>query len=319
MAGIYRFVRNLVYGAIAMFAGLPGLSAQTAPSATLTLSSESAGIFFGWHDGTGTLTLKDGSQYAVTMDAYSLLSIGYSKSAMTGQIYNLDNPADFAGEYLTTGQSSSFQDGKGDAVFTNDKNVRIELTSKETGVRAGLNFGSATFKLGKRTKGPRSRLFAKKVETTPVAVTPLPVLKQPVPRKPVVAKAPPVRKEPVKEAATKGTALTPVRYTLTFGFNKSKVNGDMAHTLDGVIKNWKDKSAVFHIVGHADLAGSKKYNASLSQKRANAVKNALQKRGIPKAQIVAVGVGLTAPAVTTKKGERLRANRRVVLTVLTPN
>lgn len=318
MAGIYRHLRNLVYGATALFAGLSGLSAETPPSATLTMSSESAGIFFGWHDGTGTLTLKDGTQYEVTMDAYSLLSIGYSKAAMTGKIYNLDKAADFAGEYFTTGQSTAFRDGRGDAIFTNDKNVRIELVSKETGVRAGLNFGSATFKLGKRTKGPSTRLFAKKTVTTPVAVTPLSVPKQPVAKKPALAKAASVWKEPAKKPVVEGTDLKPVRYTLTFGFNKAKLNRTMARTLDTVIRNWKDKSAVFHIVGHADLSGGKKYNAALSRKRANEVKKALQKRGVPGAQIVAVGVGNTALAVTTKKGQRLRANRRVVLTVLAP-
>lgn len=122
----------------------------------------------------------------------------------------------------------------------------------------------------------------------------------------------------MRKTTTKSPGLVPVRYTLTFGFNKSKLNRTMAGTLDTVIRNWKDKSAVFHIVGHADRAGSKKYNASLSQKRANMVKKALQKRGIPGAQIVAVGVGNTALAVTTKKGQRLRANRRVILTVIAP-
>ncbi|MBT5049559.1 MAG: OmpA family protein [Rhodospirillaceae bacterium] len=323
MADIHRHLTRLVFLAACLFAGQSELSAQTAPSATLKMSSESAGIFVGWHDGTGTLTLKDGSQYDVTMDAYSLPSIGYSRSDVTGEIYNLENPADFAGEYFTTGQSSAFRDGKGEAIFTNDKNVRIELVSKETGLRAGLNFGSATFKLGKRTKGPRKRSLAKAATTTPVAVTQLPAMKTPLPKKPVlkkpvVAKAAPVGKKPVKKAAVEGTAIKPVRYTMTFGFNKTKINQTMARTLDTVIKNWKNNSAVFHIVGHADLAGGRKYNIALSQIRANAVKQALQKRGIPAAQIVAVGVGYTAPAVSTQKGLRLRANRRVVLTVLAP-
>ena len=96
------------------------------------------------------------------------------------------------------------------------------------------------------------------------------------------------------------------------------LSGLSAQTLDALVKDWKDKSAVFYIVGHADLAGSKKYNASLFQKRANAVKKALQKRSVPRAQIVAVGMGNTAPAVVTRPGQRLRANRRVGLTAIAP-
>lgn len=309
MVGIRRFVARSVFLIAGLFAGFPAVSAETQPSATLTMSSESAGVFFGWHDGAGILTLKDGSEYEVTMDAYSLLSIGYAKSSVTGKIYNLEKPADFAGEYFTTGQSSAFTEGKGDAIFTNDKNVRIEMVSKETGVRAGLKFGSATFKLGKRIKGPSAPPpVAKAAPTTPVAVTKLPTVKaEPKPK--------PAPKEP---AVVKAAAATPTQYTLTFGFDKSRVNRDMGRTLDSVIQTWKGKATVFHIVGHADSVGSNKYNKVLSQKRADSVKRALRKRGVSSKQIVAVGVGDTVPAVHTQKGQRLRVNRRVVLTVLTP-
>lgn len=300
MARFRRQITFLVCLIAGSFTGFSQLSADTPPSATLKMSSESAGVIFGWHDGTGVLTLKDGTQYEITMDAYSLLSIGYARSDVTGNVYYLKKPSDFAGEYFTTGQSTAFTDGKGDSVFTNDKDVRIELVSKETDVRAGLNFGSATFKLGKKLKGPNTPPpVAKAVPTTPVMVTPLPA----------AAKPPAPKVAPKKEVT---------QYILNFGFNKAKLNRAMGNTLDSVIRDWKGKAAVFHIIGHADTVGTKGYNSSLSQRRADAVKRALKARGIPATKIVAVGVGHTVPAVATQGGQRLRANRRVVLTVLPP-
>lgn len=314
MAGYRRQIIFVVCLIASAFTGYAQLAAQTSPSATLKMSSESAGIFFGWHDGAGVLTLKDGSEYEVTMDAYSLLSIGYAKAAVTGNIYNLKTPSDFAGEYFTTGQSTAFKDGKGDAVFTNDKDVRIELVSKETGFRAGLNFGSATFKLGKKLMGSGTPPpMAKAVPTTPVEVTPLPVVAKPPVPKMVVKEEAPMKAVPIKPVMK-----IPTQYILNFGFNKAKLNRAMGSTLDSVIKDWKGKAAVFHIIGHADKVGSKKYNSRLSQKRADAVKRALKARGVPVNNIVAVGVGHTVPAVATQEGQRLRANRRAVLTVLPP-
>jgi outer membrane protein OmpA-like peptidoglycan-associated protein len=323
MRPFQRLFAYLVCAVLGATAPASTVFAETPPSATLKMSSESAGIFFGWHDGTGVLTLQDGSEYEITMDAYSLLSAGYAKAETTGKIYNLKNPGDFAGEYFTTGQSSAFTDGKGDAIFTNDKDVRIELRSKETGVQAGLKFGSATFKLGKRLRGPQSgRTITKALPAAPVApvkVTNLP-RPEPAPIKkpaPVTSKVAPTVKAPVVAPVKPMTAI-PAQYTLTFGFNKAKINRAMGQALDSIIQDWKGRVGVFHIIGHADRVGNNKYNSVLSQKRADAVKRALKARGVPADQIVAVGVGDTVPAVATQKGQRLRANRRVVLTVLMP-
>ncbi len=69
-------------------------------------------------------------------------------------------------------------------------------------------------------------------------------------------------------------------------------------------------------MGHADLVGSNKFNLALSRKRANKVKAALVQRGVSPSVIQAFGVGEKDLAVQTKRGKRLRFNRRVVLTIL---
>jgi len=290
------------------------MAAETITVATLKLTAENSGIFFGWHEGKGVLSLQDGSEYEVTMDAYSLLDFGFGQSTMTGRIYNLKSAADFPGVYSSSGSASAFENGEGEAVYTSEKKVRMELTTVETGYRAGLNFGSATFRLGKNLKGPRTPPpVAKAVPTTPVKVTPLPAAAKPPAPKTTIKKVVARDAVPAKLVMKK-----PTQYVLTFGFNKSRLSRAMDQTLDSVIKDWKGKEAVFHIIGHADKVGSKTYNSKLSQKRADAVKSALNAKGIPARKIVAVGVGHTVPAAATQEGQRLRTNRRVVVTVLPP-
>ena len=65
------------------------------------------------------------------------------------------------------------------------------------------------------------------------------------------------------------------------------------------------------LTGHTDLAGSDKYNQALSLKRAEAVKAALVRQGVPAAEISVVAKGKSDPLVATKDGVREPQNRRV--------
>ena len=105
-------------------------------------------------------------------------------------------------------------------------------------------------------------------------------------------------------------------FTLNFGMNKSVVNYSLGRRLDEILSDWRDRAAEYQIVGHADMVGSKKFNMVLSQKRADKVKAALVRRGISASMVSVTGAGQKELAVPTKQGKRLRANRRVVLTII---
>ena len=107
-----------------------------------------------------------------------------------------------------------------------------------------------------------------------------------------------------------------IAYALEFGFNKARVNNLMGRQLDAIVNEWKGKAASFKLVGHADTVGSKKSNMMMALKRANEVKSALMQRGVPPSIVSAIGVGEEAPMVQTNDGQRLRANRVVVLTIV---
>ncbi len=69
-------------------------------------------------------------------------------------------------------------------------------------------------------------------------------------------------------------------------------------------------NAKFIVEGHTDSDGSEMYNQKLSEARANAVRDAIIKRGISASNVVAIGFGETAPIASNKKAEGKAQNRR---------
>ena len=70
------------------------------------------------------------------------------------------------------------------------------------------------------------------------------------------------------------------------------------------------------VAGHTDNVGGAPLNQQLSTKRADAVKDALIKQGIPAARIKAVGFGLSQPVADNATAEGRQANRRTDILVL---
>ena len=65
------------------------------------------------------------------------------------------------------------------------------------------------------------------------------------------------------------------------------------------------------VVGHTDTKGTKKYNLSLSIKRAEVVKEILINYGIQQSRIKILGKGEESLAVNTPDDTKQPANRRV--------
>ncbi len=160
----------------------------------------------------------------------------------------------------------------------------LDVDSDERALRFGIGSGFVAFKLSDRLKGPR----VAGVESS----------------KPVPVPAP-------------AMPATPVNHSIEFGYDKSRVSIAIGQKFDLIIAEWRDKPVKFDVLGHADTVGTDAYNAGLSQRRAQNVKVALVERGIAADRISAIGVGEAGLAVATPEGTRLRANRRVVITINT--
>jgi outer membrane protein OmpA-like peptidoglycan-associated protein len=61
---------------------------------------------------------------------------------------------------------------------------------------------------------------------------------------------------------------------------------------------------MIRVEGHTDLTGSEQYNMELSERRANAVKNALNQKGIDPARISSVGMGECCPVSSDHASNR---------------
>ena len=75
-----------------------------------------------------------------------------------------------------------------------------------------------------------------------------------------------------------------------------------------------DKSRKVAIEGHTDERGGREYNLSLGQKRAEAVRNALNLLGVADSQMEAVSFGKEKPAVQGADESAMAKNRRAEIT-----
>jgi outer membrane protein OmpA-like peptidoglycan-associated protein len=105
-----------------------------------------------------------------------------------------------------------------------------------------------------------------------------------------------------------------------FALNSATIPAGREKELDhlaALLKIYKD--AEIHIEGHTDSSNTEEYNKTLSEKRVEAVKNALVKRGVSAAKMAVEGLGETQlrfPA-ESNEGEKA-ANRRVDVWFYTP-
>jgi len=107
-------------------------------------------------------------------------------------------------------------------------------------------------------------------------------------------------------------AAAPNTYIVLFDFDKSNINQAGQAVIDQVLADAHKMGSV-HVsaTGHTDRAGTEAYNMALSLRRADSVRDALIKGGIPADGITVAGRGESEPAVPTADGVREQANRRV--------
>ena len=104
---------------------------------------------------------------------------------------------------------------------------------------------------------------------------------------------------------------------VTFDYDSARLTADSANTLDTVAAGLKKYPRLkVELQGHTDNKGPDAYNLTLSQQRANAVREQLLRAGVPSAQMTAKGYGEAEPVADNKTDEGRAMNRRVVMLVL---
>jgi len=112
------------------------------------------------------------------------------------------------------------------------------------------------------------------------------------------------------------TRLTLPNHVL-FDFDSYALRPEAQETIDKLVQvlEYAGDKAKVTIVGHTDNVGSAEYNQTLSEKRAQAVLEALAERGIERERMTAIGKGMTEPVADNATEAGRQKNRRVEILI----
>ena len=120
----------------------------------------------------------------------------------------------------------------------------------------------------------------------------------------------------LEAAPAPAPAPAPAVYLVLFDFDKSNINDAAQAVINQVIADFNaNKASAISVTGHTDRAGSDAYNEKLSERRADAVREALIAGGIPADAITTAWKGESENAVPTADGVKEQANRRAEIII----
>jgi len=120
----------------------------------------------------------------------------------------------------------------------------------------------------------------------------------------------------VAVAAPPPPAPQAASFMVFFDWDRSNLSAQALNTIRQAAQAFKTKgSARITATGHTDTSGPENYNMALSLRRANAVKDALVREGVPATAIAVVGRGESQLLVQTGDGVREPQNRRVEIVI----
>jgi hypothetical protein len=107
------------------------------PIGTVTIESKAiaAGVGITWGD--GTLKFKD-KEYKFTVRGLDAGALGFAQISATGDVYNMNDVSDFAGDYAAAQAGGAIIKGPAGLLMRNTKGVVINLKAVQTGVQLTL-------------------------------------------------------------------------------------------------------------------------------------------------------------------------------------
>ena len=110
-------------------------------------------------------------------------------------------------------------------------------------------------------------------------------------------------------------APLPQAYTVYFDTGQSALSPEATATVSQAAAAFKQGGTAVGVRGHADTVGNAEMNLQLSRQRAAAVKDALQRNGVPGSAILSGGVGEQNLPVATADQTPERRNRSVDIAI----
>jgi len=126
------FIASLLF-ALSLSAAIPAFAEDETPSGTVVIDETQVMLIVGGDSGHGTLTFQ-GNDYKFKAKGLKVGGIGVHKMDLTGEVYHLNNLADFTGLYAEAEAGVDVLKGKGYYSLKNDKGTVMHLRSKSEGV-----------------------------------------------------------------------------------------------------------------------------------------------------------------------------------------
>lgn len=123
----------------------------------------------------------------------------------------------------------------------------------------------------------------------------------------------------VNHDTTTGNINLTMPGNITFAHDDATLNSAFLGSLNQLAATMRQYGETTIVVaGHTDSTGQAAYNQALSERRAAAVRNYLVSQGVSASRIQTVGYGMRQPVATNTTEAGRAQNRRVELTILTP-
>ncbi|PNP97427.1 OmpA family protein [Moraxella sp. RCAD0137] len=123
----------------------------------------------------------------------------------------------------------------------------------------------------------------------------------------------------VNHDTTTGNINLTMPGNITFAHDDATLNSAFLGSLNQLAATMRQYGETTIVVaGHTDSTGQAAYNQALSERRAAAVRNYLVSQGVSASRIQIVGYGMRQPVDTNATEAGRAKNRRVELTILTP-
>jgi hypothetical protein len=123
--------------ALGYLVAFAAFAADPPPSGTVNISSKAVAVGVGVTWGDGTLTYA-GKTYPFSMTGLSVVDLGISNVSSTGEVFNLNSTADFAGNYAAGEAGIAIAGGPSDVIMKNEHGVVLRLHGTQQGVRFTL-------------------------------------------------------------------------------------------------------------------------------------------------------------------------------------
>lgn len=112
-------------------------AAETVPSGSVKISSQSVAVGVGVNWGNGTLNYQ-GEAYPFSIDGLGVADLGISSISSSGEVFNLNRLSDFTGNYVAGEAGIAIGGGLTDVIMKNENGVVIRLHGTQQGVKFTL-------------------------------------------------------------------------------------------------------------------------------------------------------------------------------------